>query len=89
MHDKDLVILAVAGLLAFFLLKRPATAAGIGRSPTVPATGRNDYANQIVNQALPGDDAWGWSYYTDGVAISPDGVYYKNGVRIWSPSLTA
>lgn len=48
-------------------------------NPTKPAT-------QIENLALPGSDAWGWQYFTDGVAISPSGDYYLNGNKVWSPS---
>lgn len=45
-------------------------------------------AAPIANTAAPGTDAWGWSYYTDGTAISPEGIYYKNGSVIWQPSTT-
>lgn len=27
----------------------------------------------------------GWRFFTDGTSISPDGTYYQNGVKIWSP----
>lgn len=31
----------------------------------------------------------GWNYYTNGVAVSPDGSYYQAGEKIWSPSPVA
>lgn len=31
----------------------------------------------------------GWDYYTNGVAVSPDGSYYQAGEKVWSPSPTA
>lgn len=39
----------------------------------------------ILNGADPGEPGWGWSYYTNGVAISPEGVYYLNGQPVWKP----
>lgn len=40
---------------------------------------------EINNTATPGAAGWGWQYYSDGVAISPDGTYYKNGQEVWTP----
>lgn len=39
----------------------------------------------VENNALPGEEGYGWSYYDNGTAISPDGEYYFNGELIWSP----
>lgn len=41
---------------------------------------------QIANDDLPGQAGYGWKYYSDGVAIAPDGTYYKDGVVAWSAS---
>lgn len=41
---------------------------------------------EVTNTASPGQIGWGWSYYSDGTAISPDGTYYKDGRQIWSPA---
>lgn len=35
---------------------------------------------------VPTSAAAGWQYFTDGTAIGPDGSYYQNGVKIWSPA---
>ena len=41
---------------------------------------------QIANDDLPGQAGYGWKYYSDGISISPDGTYYKDGVVAWAPS---
>lgn len=41
---------------------------------------------EVDNTSLPGDEAYGWKYYSDGTAISPDGEYYYQGEEVWSPS---
>jgi hypothetical protein len=48
--------------------------------PTQPLT------KSIFNTALPGQNGFGWQYYTDGTAIGPDGSYYSNGAKVWSPT---
>lgn len=45
-----------------------------------------DPVTEIENTALPGDEAYGWKYYSDGTAISPGGEYYYQGEEVWSPS---
>lgn len=39
----------------------------------------------ILNNALPTQPGYGWQYFTDGTAISPEGIYYQNGREIWRP----
>lgn len=47
----------------------------------------SDYGvEEIPNAAQPGDEAYGWKYYSDGTAISPTGTYYYQGEQVWSPS---
>lgn len=41
---------------------------------------------EIANDDLPGQAGYGWKYYSDGVAIGPDGTYYKDGVQVWMPN---
>lgn len=40
---------------------------------------------EILNDDIPGQAGYGWSYYTDGTSIGPDGTYYRDGVSIWTP----
>ena len=47
----------------------------------------SDYGvEEIPNAAQPGDEAYGWKYYSDGTAISPTNTYYYQGEQVWSPS---
>lgn len=46
----------------------------------------SDSVTEVDNTALPGDEAYGWKYYSDGTAISPSGEYYYQGEEVWSPS---
>ena len=40
---------------------------------------------QIENTAQPGEEAYGWQYFSDGTAISPDGTYYYQGEQVYTP----
>lgn len=90
MKTSDLLAVAAAGLLVYIAWKAfgskasgvitTATGARVSRS-----TAAANYATEVANAALPGDPGWGWKYYTDGTAISPDGTYYLNGSPVWSP----
>lgn len=40
----------------------------------------------IENTAQPGQEGYGWQYFTDGTVIDPSGNYYRDGQIIWSPS---
>jgi hypothetical protein len=48
--------------------------------------GSDDTTKEVTNTAAEGEPGFGWKYYTDGTAISPDGVYYYKGKEVWSPS---
>ena len=45
-----------------------------------------DYVTEIPNPAREGDTGFGWKYYENGTAISPDGKYYKNGQLVYDPA---
>lgn len=77
MENKDLVVIAAAAVAVWFIVKKMAPTA----SAKAPATG-----GQIVNNALPGEPGWGWDYFDGGVAIGPDGSYYLQGNKVWSPA---
>lgn len=51
---------------------------------TAPAQGAT---TEIPNSALPGQTGYGWSYYSDGTAIDPNGTYYSGGQAVWSPQI--
>lgn len=68
----------IPGSSAFDILKKTFGFGG-AQAPTVDTT------QVIPNTATPDDPAYGWQYFTDGVAIDPAGNYYKGGELIWSP----
>jgi len=39
----------------------------------------------IFNPATPGQEGYGWQYFSDGTVIDPSGQYYQGGNLIWSP----
>jgi hypothetical protein len=48
--------------------------------PTVSGT------TEIFNPSKPGDESYGWKYYSDGTVIDPSGQYYdSSGSLVWSP----
>jgi hypothetical protein len=47
--------------------------------------GQDPGATEITNTAGEGEAGYGWKYYSDGTAISPDGVYYYQGKKVWEP----
>lgn len=49
---------------------------------TAPTTG-----TEITNTALPGQEGYGWQYFSDGTVIDPSGQYYQNGQLVYSPYL--
>lgn len=60
--------------------------------PGAPYVGSNQgasgggFVREIINDDLPGQPGYGWSYYENGTAISPNGTYYHQGVPVWSPT---
>lgn len=69
MRNEELLVMGLAGLALWFILKGQAS--GSFKMPT------------YVKKAAP--DYEGWQYFTDGTAISPEGSYYLNGAKVWSP----
>lgn len=51
---------------------------------TAPAQGAT---TEIPNSALPGQTGYGWTYYSDGTAIDPNGAYYSGGQAVWKPQI--
>jgi len=48
-------------------------------------SGVTDYVTEIPNTATVGQPGYGWKYYSDGTATSPDGQYYKEGKLLYDP----
>jgi hypothetical protein len=89
MNKNTLMILAAAGLGLYYVTKmtRPkVTASGADSLNNGGAVNVPSYTKSIFNTALPGQEGWGWQYFNDGTAIGPDGSYYTNGQKVWSPA---
>lgn len=94
MKIENLILIGAFGLGAWLLLKpkkppylyqRPGYPDNLSPIPTLPYTQSYERPSTIQNQALPGQPGWGWTYYTDGTAIDPQGCYYKDGAQVWCP----
>ena len=48
-----------------------------------------DFTAEIANPARQGETGYGWKYYENGTAISPDGKYYKDGQLVYDPETNA
>lgn len=76
MTKDDLILigmLAAGTMILLPLMTRKATAA-----PAARPTGNQYGAKEIMR-------AEGWTYYTDGTVIDPDGQYYSNGAVVYDP----
>ena len=83
MKTDTIVIIAVAAAGLFFISRvANANSAGAG---TGTILNQSNKVNAIGNTALPGQAGWGWSYFTDGTAIGPDGKYYFQGTEVYDP----
>lgn len=78
MKSNDLIVLALAGVAVFMLL-RSRQSAGVTQSKSV------NMVDDIINTALPGQPGWGWQYFENGTAISPSGEYFYQGASVWKP----
>lgn len=77
---KDLLILGVAGAIAWFLLRKPGTS---GK----PIIGANFAPETVDSDAGFGvlTATWeGWRYYDSGYAKDPQGRIYYQGMRLTS-----
>lgn len=85
MKNQDIIILAVGAAVVWWLWNKYGKTS---QSNTIINTGKPDQngISEIFSGAQRGDIGYGWRYFTDGTAISPDGTYYHNGQAIWSPA---
>lgn len=64
-----------------------AAAAGAGGAvKVIDGSGKKSIVEAVTNNALPGQPGWGWDYYSNGAAIDPNGNYWLNGEKVWSPN---
>jgi len=49
-----------------------------------PFGGFDEQVTEIDNPAQEGEEGYGWRYFSDGTVISPEGDYYRDGVKVYS-----
>ena len=89
MNKDTLLILAAAGLGLWYvtkMTKRPVAGAGAASLNNGGQVNVPNYTKQIFNTATKGTPGFGWQYFSDGTAIGPDGSYYLQGQKVWSPT---
>ena len=67
---------------------------GSGRNTYLDNLGEQDYteyfdnlqSTKIENTSKEGQPGYGWEYFSDGTAVSPDGKYYYKGSLAYDPS---
>lgn len=76
MKTEEMIALALAGIALWMVLQSRKVSAASA-----------DFVNEIANASQPGDDAYGWQYFTNGVVIDPAGAYWKDSRIVWAPGL--
>lgn len=77
MKQSEIVVLGLAGVAVFLILRSGQAAAKATASTPAKRT-----AEIFDSAGKPFEN--GWRYYDDGTAIDPAGNYYKGGQLIWS-----
>lgn len=80
MKTDEILILALAGVAAWLIVK----AGKVGAGSTAAATRPAGWVSEIFALGGGAHDN-GWRYFDDGTAIDPQGCYWNNGVRVWCP----
>ena len=85
MKQTDLIVLGLAGVAVYMIVKSQKNGAGITGSGALSAGLRS--AAQTVSEIMDSTGKVfdnGWRYFNDGTAIDPSGNYYQGGQLIWS-----
>lgn len=81
MKKEDLILLGAVAV-GVFVMARYLAGRTSGTGTSEPATNTGivgpNYATEIMRNN-------GWSYYTDGTSIDPDGRYYKGSTLVYDP----
>lgn len=85
MRDAFVLIAAAGVVLAAGIIYQKRQQNGQTGSASALRSWISGSPDSIINNALPGQPGYGWTYYGDGIAISPEGIYYKNGAEVWRP----
>lgn len=57
---------------------------GSGSGASIPDI--SDITQIDTSNLQPGQEGYGWQYFSDGTSISPGGDYYQGGNLVWSPA---
>lgn len=88
MKSQNVIVLGLAGL-AVYMIWKTQTAAGKAGGVSVSNVLKDvyDYTVKEVMDVTTGKQYEnGWRYFSNGIAISPDGTYYQNGKFVWAPT---
>ena len=85
MKQSDLIVLGLAGLAVYMIVRSRGTTQAAGTTTTQRP---RDWVTEIANTVLPGQTGYGWRSVDNGTAISPTGDYYFHGEKIWTPEST-
>lgn len=80
-NNHALMLAAVAAAAVAWWVMKKGCCTACGQRQTIPAL----ESGMVPTASAPGDDAWGWTYYQNGIVIGADGAYYFNGKKVWSP----
>lgn len=78
MKQNELIVLGLAGLAVYFILK-----AGGKGGADAGLRAAADRVSEIIGSTGKAFDN-GWRYFSDGTAIDPAGNYYQGGNLIWN-----
>lgn len=73
MKKEDLILLGLVAVSVYAIARMMMKKTSTSKTPA------NTYDTTEIMRS------GGWSYYSDGVAISPDNVYYYQGTQVYDP----
>lgn len=89
MKSTDLIVLGLAGLAVYMIVKGGKTTSGgaLTTRPATTTTGGVRSVTETVSEIFSSVGKTfdnGWRYFTDGTAIDPSGNYYYQGQLVWN-----
>ena len=88
MKQTELIVLGLAGLAVFMIVKPKGTAANPAQGTGGAVRNAYETVSEIFDSVTNRAFGNGWRYFSDGTAISPEGDYYQGGQLIWTAPKT-
>lgn len=85
MKQTDLIVLALAGVAVYMIVRSQKGGATPGTQPLAGGAAVN-WADALVNEIFSSSGtpfSNGWRYFDNGTAISPNGDYYFQGQLVY------